>query len=96
VKAAACDHGVLERSAQVRVADAVNESLKLERAGEREKAAQNLNVAVAASAPFMKPAEAKKYEQMGERMQQGLKEEDRKSTQWTAYLTRRNRDEDQT
>jgi len=95
VKAASRDQGLLKRSAQVRVAEAVNQSLKLERSGKRDKAARNLKQVVEAASPYMAPDDVDKYNQMSQRMQQGMEESDRKSSQYGSYLTRRSRDENQ-
>ena len=77
------------------MAEAVNQSLKLERSGKRDKAARNLKQVVEAASPYMAPDDVDKYNQMSQRMQQGMEESDRKSSQYGSYLTRRSRDENQ-
>ena len=95
IKAAATDKGLLERSSQVRVAEAVNESLKLERKGKRKEASQNLKMAIMAASPYMVQEDVENFTQMGERMQHGMDESDRKSSQYNSYKTRRGQNEGQ-
>jgi len=95
VNKAVRDQGLLERSSQVRVAEAVNESLKLERKGKRKEASRNLKIAMEAASPYMPAAQLEKYDQMSQRMEHGLEENDRKSAQYSSYMARRSRDEDE-
>jgi Ca-activated chloride channel family protein len=84
---------VLERFAHVDLAETANEALKLERRGENQKADQMLRSAVAAAAPFVAPSVAKEYEQMSERMKQGMDEDDRKQSHFRVYRQKRQREE---
>ena len=95
IHAAKSDQAMLERSAQVRIAEAANQSLKLERAGEREKAYQNLKLAIDTSRANLPADEVDKYTQMAERMRRGMDEMDRKTSHHTTYLKRQSRDEEQ-
>jgi Ca-activated chloride channel family protein len=91
VASAPRDQGLLERCAQVRLAEAVNQALKLERAGDREQAYQTLMQAIEAGKPYLKAEEIKLYVQMAERMRRGMQEPDRKSSHHAAYISRQSR-----
>ena len=86
------DQAMLERGAQVRIAEAANQSLKLDQAGEREKAYQNLKVAIIANNAYLPADEIEKYTQMAKRLRRGMDEMDRKATHHTTYLKRQSKD----
>ncbi len=93
VRTAPSENTLLERAAQVRMAEAANQSLKLEREGSREKAYQGLKQAIEACRAYLRTEEAEGYEQMAARMRRGMDETDRKTSQYLSYQTRRGRGE---
>ena len=78
-----------------RVAEAANQSLKLVRGGEWEKAYQNFKVAIDVSRSNLPADEVEKNTQMANRMRQGMDEMDQKTSHHNTYLKRRSRDEGQ-
>lgn len=85
---------LLQRSLKVYLAQTANQSLKMERAGEREKAYEALHLALERSIPYMKADEIHYYRDLAQRLRYGMKEFDRKSTQFVMYQARRSRPED--
>lgn len=84
---------VLERYASVEMADRSTEALKLERAGEREKAHRLMNASIMANQPFLSEDKLDEYNLLSNRMKHGMDEQDRKSTQYDSYLRKRRRGE---
>ena len=82
---------VLERFAQVDLAETANEALKLERLGKREQANNILKQAIQANAPHIAESQAEVYRNMSDRMQEGMSESDRKSSHYQAYNQKRQR-----
>jgi Ca-activated chloride channel family protein len=93
VQSASSDQGLLERAAQVRVAEAANQSLKQEREGNREQAYRGLIQSIEACEPYLKSDEIERYQGMARRMRRGMDETDRKSTQYNEYHNRRSHPE---
>lgn len=93
VRSATREKMLLERAALVRVAEAANQSLKLEREGSREKAYQGLMQAIEACRSTLKAEEMERYEQMARRMRHGMDETDRKTSHNLSYQNRRGRNE---
>ncbi len=84
---------VLERYATVDLADKSTEALKLERAGEREKASRLMENTIMMNSPYMTPEDMDKYQNLSRRVKRGMDEMDRKSTQYDAYREKRRRGE---
>ncbi len=82
---------VLERYASVEMADRSTEALKLERAGEREKAHRLMNSSIMANEAFLSEDNLDKYNLLSNRMKRGLDETDRKTSQYNAYQEKRRR-----
>jgi Ca-activated chloride channel family protein len=84
---------VLERFATVEMADKATEALKLERAGEREKAHRLMNQSIHLNKNFLSEDDIEKYQSTSLRMKRGMDERDRKTTQYDAYREKRRRGE---
>ncbi len=84
---------VLERYTSVEMADRSTEALKLERAGEREKAHRLMNASIMENQPFLSEDKLDEYNLLSNRMRRGLDETDRKSSQYNAYREKRRRGE---
>ena len=82
---------LLGRAAQVILEDAVNQALKLERAGQGEKASSLLTQVLEIWRPFLSPEDQHRYDQMAGRMRQGMQEEDRKTSHYLSYQKRHSR-----
>ncbi|HSM25840.1 MAG TPA: VWA domain-containing protein [Anaerolineaceae bacterium] len=82
---------LLERYATVEMADRSTEALKLERAGEREKAHRLMNQSIQSNMPYLSEEILEKYQNTSHRMKRGMDETDRKSTQYDAYRDKRRR-----
>ncbi len=82
---------VLERFAQVDLAETANEALKLERQGKREQANKMLQQSIRANAPHIAASQAAEYQAISEKMQDGMTEADRKSSHYQAYNQKRQR-----
>jgi|AutmiccommuBRH23_1029490.scaffolds.fasta_scaffold01015_16 Ca-activated chloride channel family protein len=82
---------LLERFATVEMADKSTEALKLERAGERDKAQRLIVQSINLNMPFLSEDQAEKYQHLSERMKRGMDEGDRKSTQYDSYQQKRRR-----
>ncbi|MBW6473773.1 MAG: VWA domain-containing protein [Anaerolineaceae bacterium] len=86
-----CKLDVLERCASVEMADRSTEALKLERAGEREKAHRLMNASIMANEAFLSEDNLDNYNLLSNRMKRGLDETDRKTSQYDAYREKRRR-----
>lgn len=84
---------VLERYATVEMADRSTEALKLERAGERDKAHRLMNESIMANRPFLSEDKLDEYNLLSNHMKRGLDETDRKTSQYNAYREKRRRGE---
>ncbi len=82
---------VMQRYSQVEMADSATEALKLERAGQRQKASQLIGQNLAAAAPYLAKEEKAQYQQLSERMLHGLDESARKTNHQQAYASKRRR-----
>jgi Ca-activated chloride channel family protein len=82
---------LLERFATVEMADKSTEALKLERAGERDKAQRLMVQSINMNMPYLSEDQAEKYQNLSERMKRGMDEGDRKSTQYDSYQQKRRR-----
>ena len=92
VAAAPVRQEVMQRYSQVEMADSATEALKLERAGQREKASQLIGQNLAAAAPYLAKEEQAQYQQLSERMLHGLDEPARKASHQQAYASKRRLD----
>lgn len=84
---------LLERFANIELADKTTAALKLERSGEREKANHMMNQTIMENIAYLSPDQAMKYQNMSERMKRGMEESDRKTTQYDSYREKRRRGE---
>ena len=84
---------VMERFSRVHMSDQTTSALKLERNGEREKARQVILSSLAENLPNLPPDQAQYYEEMAQRMERGMAENDRKTSQYAAYQTKRRRED---
>ncbi|MCC6146798.1 MAG: VWA domain-containing protein [Anaerolineaceae bacterium] len=91
IQAAKQDELILHRFSEVQIAEAANEALKLERKGERERARQVLYQGLAAAAPHITAEQMVDYQQLAERMQRGLEENERKKQHYWNYQNRQRR-----
>ena len=91
VESAPVDRALLQRAAQVRLADAANEAHKLERAGHNQQASDLLKAAVLACQSILDSAELEKYIQLAERMRRGRDEYNQKLSHSGLYQSRRSR-----
>lgn len=85
---------VMERFSRVQMSDQTTSALKLEREGQREKAQMLIMNSLAENLPNLPPDQAQYYEDMALRMQRGMAENDRKTSQYAAYQTKRRREDD--
>jgi Ca-activated chloride channel family protein len=83
---------LLQRYAGVDLAETAGEALKLERAGEGEKASRLLKQSLADNSPYADSAKMKEYENLSQRMKHGMDEADRKTTHQNAYNQKRRRE----
>jgi len=83
---------VTERFSRVHMSDQTTNALKLEREGQREKAQKLILNSLAENLPTLHPDQAQYYEDMALRMQRGMAENDRKTSQYAAYQTKRPRE----
>ncbi len=93
VAAAPLRQEVMQRFSQVEMADAANEALKLERAGQREEASRMIGQSLAAAAPYLPKEDQGQYQQLSELMQLGLDESTRKTTHQQSYARKQRRSE---
>ena len=92
VQSAGAQQDVLERAAQVRLAESANEALKLERKGQPEEAARMLKKAIEINRAHLPEAMIETYENLARRMLRGMEERDRKSSHNLNYKTYRRRE----
>lgn len=90
-KATPLRQDIMERFTTVEMADKSTEALKLERAGEREKAARLIEMNMVSSAPYMTKESSEDYRELSERMRRGMDEQDRKSRHQEEYLRKQRR-----
>lgn len=83
--------GVMERFSQVDMADKMTEALRLERAGEREKASRLMDQTLFANAPYLSAPMAADYRDISQRMQDGLDEATIKERHSQAYTQKQRR-----
>jgi hypothetical protein len=91
VAAAPLRQEVMQRFSQVEMADSATEALKLERAGQRQKASQLIGQNLAAAAPYLAKDEQVQYQQLSEHMLHGLDESARKTSHQQAYNRKQRR-----
>jgi len=91
VQQAEPSHELLGRYSEVEMATTANRALKLEREGRREEAARAMVQGIQAAAPYISAETSSQYEQLTERMKDGLDESDRKTNQYQSYLNRKRR-----
>ncbi|MDR3575873.1 MAG: VWA domain-containing protein [Anaerolineaceae bacterium] len=91
VQQAEPDREVLGRYSEVEMATITNRALKLERDGLREEASQAVVMGIAANAPYMSAENSSKYEQLSNRMKEGMDESERKINHYESYLNRKRR-----
>ena len=91
VAAAPLRQEVMQRFSQVEMADSATEALKLERAGQRQKASQLIGQNLAAADPYLAKDEQAQYRQLSERMLHGLDESARKTSHQQAYNRKQRR-----
>jgi Ca-activated chloride channel family protein len=82
---------LLGRASEVELATAAARALKLERQGQHAQAQAMMQQSVAAAAPYMPAPAAAPYAALADQIGQGLTEQQRKETHFTAYKTRRSR-----
>jgi hypothetical protein len=75
------------------MADRSTEALKLERAGERDRAHRLMKASIMANRPFLSEDKLDEYNLLSNRMKRGLDETDRKTSQYDAYREKRRRGE---
>lgn len=83
---------MLQRFAGVDLAELAGEALKLERAGEKERASHLLKRALEENRPYIDDQRAREYEHMAERMKRGMDEDDLKTSHQQTYLHKRRRE----
>lgn len=95
VDSAAVNQGVMERYGIIELAESATEALILERKGERQAAQATMRQSINRNRPYMAPSTSRDYENLSDRMKNGLTEEDRKQSHWNNYNTKRQKkDED--
>jgi len=77
----------------VHMSDQTTNALKLERDGQREKARQLILNSLAENRSNLPADQAQYYEDMAQRMQRGMAEHDRKTSQYAAYTSKRRRED---
>ncbi len=93
VDAAPLSQEVMERYSVVDLADTATEALKLERAGERERASAMLNEDIHRNRPYISHRDAALYQQRSDRMKSGMTEADRKQTHYDVYNIKRQKED---
>ena len=91
VERAPRDLKVLEAFATVDLADRTTEALKLERAGQREKAKELMEQGIEELHPYLAQEQVLESKDIANRMSHGMIEEDRKISQSNAYMRKRGR-----
>lgn len=84
---------VMERFSLVEIADKMTDALKLERAGEREKASRLVNSSLESTAEYLPAPMVADYKSLSERMRRGLDEETRKDRHQANYVQKQRRDQ---
>lgn len=87
--AAEADQQLMQRFAQVDMADKVNEALKREREGDRAGASYIMHDSMSMNQPYLSGAMRSKYKVMTETMQTGLSESQRKTQHRQEYDLKR-------
>ncbi len=82
---------VMARYSEVLMADNASAALKLERAGEREKARRLLDSSILSSAPHMDPKLREDYQNLSDRLAHGLNEQSRKDRYQEEYIRKQRR-----
>ncbi|MHB0924048.1 MAG: vWA domain-containing protein [Bellilinea sp.] len=85
---------VLERYAKVDMSEQTTAALKLERDGKREQARKKILQSLQENRPSLSPDQVEYYEDMAGRMEHGMIEQDRKTSQYNAYNIKRQRPSD--
>jgi Ca-activated chloride channel homolog len=85
------DEVLMREFATVSGAEAANEALRLEREGQFKQAQQLLRRNLHDNARHLRVEEIKEYTELSNRMENGLNEFDRKSSNFTANIRRKNR-----
>ncbi len=91
-ESAAVDKPLLERFAEVDMADKVNEALKMERAGDRAGASRTIRNSIHRHQNFMPSIEKEKFEVMANEASSGMDELQRKRYHREEYETKRGRE----
>ena len=89
VDAAPQKREIVERFALVYLAEIANDSLKLERHGENDKASRQLIHTTEEYRNFISREEAQKFQEMADRMKRGMEEHDRKQSHFNTYNQKR-------
>ncbi len=84
---------VMERFSLVEMADKMTDALKLERAGEGEKASRLVSSTLDMNAQYMPAPMVAEYTSMSQRMRRGLDEETRKESHQQSYVRKQRRDQ---
>jgi len=82
---------LMQRFALIDLAETAGQALKLERQGERIKAGNMLKRAVEEHRPFAPAIQTEMYQQISERMKDGMDEADRKQSHYASYNVKRQR-----
>lgn len=82
---------LIQRASEVELATATARALKLERAGQLDRAQAVMHQALAASAPHMPAPAAAHYQALADQIGLGLDEAQRKETHFAAYRKRQSR-----
>lgn len=82
---------VMARYSEVLLADQASKALKLERAGEREKARQLMDSSILNAAPHMSADLKEDYQNLSERLARGLDEQMRKDRYQEEYIRKQRR-----
>jgi len=82
---------VMARYSEVLLADQASEALKLERAGEREKARRLMDASILSSSPHTSSKIREDYQHLSERLARGLDEQDRKDRHQEEYIRKQRR-----
>lgn len=86
------DRSLMERFAQVDLADKATEALKRERKGDRAGASRLMSDSLNMNSPYVSHIESDKYTYMSQQMSRGLDESSRKRIHQQEYATKRGRD----
>jgi Ca-activated chloride channel family protein len=86
------DRSLMERFAQIDLADQATEALKRERAGDRAGASRVMSESLRVRMPYVSEGEREKYTYMSEQMSIGLDERSRKRIHQQEYANKRGRD----